>query len=77
MRLVWFASVHISTWRIEIQSQTEKIKINMDNFLKKTTVVTNKKRNDCRLLQRGISISKKERRRKLFRFHLFITVNYK
>ena len=38
------------------------------------TVVTNIKRNDCRLLRNGIYISKKERRRKLFRFNLVTTV---
>ena len=37
-------------------------------------VVTNIKRNDCRLLHSGISISKKERRLKWFRFNLVITV---
>ena len=39
------------------------------------TVVTNIKRNDCRLLHNGISISKKERRRKLFRFNQVTTVD--
>ena len=39
------------------------------------TVVTNIKRNDCRLLHRAISISQKERRRKLFRLNLVTTVN--
>ena len=34
------------------------------------SVVANIKRNDCRLLHRGISISKKGRRRKLFRLWL-------
>ena len=34
-----------------------------------TTVVTNIKRNDCRRLHNAISISQKERRRKLFRFN--------
>ena len=43
-------------------------------FLKISTVVTNIKRNDCRLLNNGIYISKKERRRKLFRFNLVTTV---
>ena len=38
------------------------------------TVVTNIKRIDCRLPHSGISISKRERRRKLFRFNLVITV---
>ena len=38
------------------------------------TVVTNIKRNACRLLHSCISISKKERRRKLFRFNLVTTV---
>ena len=36
-------------------------------------VVTNIKRNDCRLLHRGIFISTKERRRKLIRFNLVTT----
>ena len=39
------------------------------------TVVTNIQRNDCRLLHRSISISKKERSGKLFRFNLVTTVN--
>ena len=38
------------------------------------TVETNKKRTDCRLLHSGISISKKERRRKLFHFNLVTTL---
>ena len=38
------------------------------------TVVTNIKRNNCRLLHNGISILQKERRRKLFRFNLVTTV---
>ena len=40
----------------------------------KPTVVAKLKRNDCRLLHSGISISKIERRRKLFRFNLVTTV---
>ena len=40
-----------------------------------TTVVTNIKRNDCRLLYRGIYISKKERRHKLFSFNLVTTAH--
>ena len=39
-----------------------------------TTVVTNIKRNDCRLFHARISISKKEGKRKLFCFNLVITV---
>ena len=35
---------------------------------------TNVRRNDCRLFHSGISISKKERRRKLFHFNLVTTV---
>ena len=38
--------------------------------------VTNIKWNDCRLFHSGISISKKERRRKLFCFNLVTTVCY-
>ena len=38
------------------------------------TVVTKLKRNDCRLLHNDISISKKEGRRKLFRYNLITTV---
>ena len=38
------------------------------------TVVTNIRRNDCRLLHGGISTSNKVRRRKLFRFNLVTTV---
>ena len=41
----------------------------MDN-----TVITNIKWNDCHLLPNGISISKKEQRRKLLRFKLVTTV---
>ena len=37
-------------------------------------MVTNIKRNDCRLLHNDISISPKKRRRKLFRFNLVTTV---
>ena len=36
-------------------------------------MVTNIKRNDCRLFHSGLSISKKERRRKLIRFNLATT----
>ena len=40
-----------------------------------TTVETNVKRKDCRLLHSGISISKKEQSRKLFHFNLVTTVD--
>ena len=40
------------------------------------TVVTDITRNDCRLLHGGISFSKNERRSKLFRFNLVITVYF-
>ena len=39
------------------------------------TVVINIKRNNCRLLHSSISISKKERRRNIFRFKLVTPVN--
>ena len=41
------------------------------------TNVTKLTRNDCRLLHRGIYISKRERRRKLFRFNSVTTVVYR
>ena len=40
-------------------------------------MVTHIKRNECRLLCSGISISKKERRRNLFRFNLVTTLQSK
>ena len=59
--------------------QTEKLRTlaqycNVSSVPIIPTVVTNIKRNDCRLLHSGISISKNERRRKLFRFNLVTTV---
>ena len=42
-------------------------------YLKIVTII---KRNDCRLLHNGISISKSERRRKLFRFNLVTSYHF-
>ena len=54
-----------------MEKQTEYLK---HLYIRIHTVITNIKRNDCRLLRSGISISKKEQRRKLFSINLVTTV---
>ena len=46
-----------------------------NQFYNVYTVITNIKWNDCRLLHNNISISKKERRLKLFRFNVVTVVS--